>query len=73
MGPTLSQKYFNQPDQGYVILRQDIFQFHKRDRSQLEKLFYTEWRWNKAKEPWDPEILKSNNNKKPLWAINHYG
>ena len=32
MGPTLSQKYFKDPDQGYVILRQDIFKFQERNR-----------------------------------------
>jgi len=35
-------------------------------------LFKTDWRWNRAKDPWDPNIIKSDKDGKPLWSKNNF-
>ena len=55
-GPS-KESYFRNPDEDFKSLKNDIFQFQKRDFSNLKTLLRSNWRWNRAEDPWIKDIL----------------
>jgi hypothetical protein len=36
-------------------------------------LFKTDWRWNRAPDPWHPSVIKNDRNGIPVWCSSFCG